>query len=78
MMRIVDVFQDLHVDDCVKIMIPFGVPSITRHLIFGVITQKGTIILTTAHMLRSVLGGSGLGGLQLQSSHISAQDLQNC
>ena len=33
----------------VKIMVPFWVPIITRHLLFRV-AQKGTLILTTAHV----------------------------
>ena len=33
----------------VKIMVPFCIPIIIRHLVFRV--PKGTIILTTTHML---------------------------
>ena len=44
----------------VKIMVPFWVPIIVRHLIFRV-PKKGTIILTTTHiLLRSNTGVYGL------------------
>ena len=33
----------------VKIMVPFWVPIITRHLLFRV-AQEGTLILTTTHV----------------------------
>ena len=58
----------------VKIMVPFWVPIIIRHLLFRV-PKKGTIILTTTHVscqgvywLRSVGGtvvGFGVGMRQM-------------
>ena len=36
----------------VKIMVSFWIPTIIRHLIFRV-PKKGTIILTTTHILQS-------------------------
>ena len=43
-------------------MVPFWVPNILRHLIFRV-PQKGTIVLTTTHMVwGSELRVAGEGG----------------
>ena len=44
----------------VKIMVPFWVPNIVRHLIFRV-PKKGTIILKTTHMT-SKPGLAGVSG----------------
>ena len=43
-------WQTFHIWVVVKIMVPFWIPIIIRHLIFRV-PQKGTIILTTTHLL---------------------------
>ena len=39
----------------ITIMVPFWIPIIIRQLIFRV-PQKGVIILTTTHMISSLLG----------------------